>query len=477
MRNYEHLYIDGQWVKPIAGRAHQVINPATGAVSGTIAFGGEADAVRAIEVAHRAFASYSQTSVKERIDLLRSICSVYEKRLGDIAEAVTEEMGAPLEALSRPVQAVIGLAHFQTAVAVAEKYEFEKRQGSTLIAREPIGVCSLITPWNWPMNQVACKVAPALAVGCTMVLKPSQLAPYSALIFAEVLHEAGVPAGVFNMINGEGAKLGHILASHPLVDMVSLTGSTQAGATLSKESADTIKKMSLELGGKSANIILDDADFETAVTQGVESMMRNTGQTCTAPSRMLVPEHRLDEVEKIAAAVCARIVVGDPLDPKTQVGPAANERQFQKVQSYIEKGIEEGAKLVSGGVGKPAGCNERGFFIKPTVFSRVDNKMVIAQEEIFGPVLAIIPYKDENDAVAIANDSPFGLSGYVSSATVEHAQAVAKRMRTGMVHINGAGPDVAAPFGGYKQSGLGREWGAAGFDEFVEIKAIMGVSA
>jgi acyl-CoA reductase-like NAD-dependent aldehyde dehydrogenase len=474
MRKYEHIYIDGQWVKPIDGKQHEVINPATGEVSGTVAFGGEADAVRAIEAAHRAFASYSRTTPKERIDLLRSICNVYEKRLDDIAQAITEEMGAPLDGLSRPLQAVIGLAHFQTAVAVAEKYEFERKQGTTVIAKEPIGVCSLITPWNWPMNQVTCKVAPALAVGCTVVLKPSQLAPYCALIFTEVLHEAGVPAGVYNMLNGEGAKLGHILSSHPLVEMVSLTGSTQAGATLSKEAADTIKKMSLELGGKSANIILDDADFDKAVTEGVQSMMRNTGQTCTAPSRMLVPAHRMDEVEKIAAAACANIVVGDPLDSKTQVGPAANKRQFEKVQSYIEKGIQEGAKLLCGGPGKPAGL-ERGLFIKPTIFSRVDNKMVIAQEEIFGPVLAIIPYKDEDDAINIANDSPFGLSGYVSSGSVEHAHAVARRMRTGMVHLNGAGPDVSAPFGGYKQSGLGREWGAAGFEEFVETKAVMGV--
>lgn len=475
MRNYDKLYIDGRWVAPTAGRTHQVINPATGEVSGTVAFGGEADLISALEAAHRAFASFSRTSLKERLELLREICAVYEKRLADVAAAITEEMGAPLQQLSLPVQAGIGLAHFMTAAAVAEKFEFEKRQGTTLIVKEPIGVCSLITPWNWPMNQVACKVAPALAVGCTVVLKPSQVAPYSAVVLTEILHEAGVPAGVYNMINGEGAKLGDILASHPLVDMVSLTGSTQAGAEVSKQAADTIKKISLELGGKSANIILDDADFATSVADGVRSMMRNTGQTCTAPSRMLVPASRIEEVEKIAADTCAQLVVGDPLDPNTQVGPIAHDRQYRKVQSYIEKGIEEGAKLVSGGPGKPAGL-ERGLFCKPTVFSRVDNKMVIAQEEIFGPVLAIIPYKDEDEAIAIANDSPFGLSGYVSAGSVERAREVAKRMRTGMVCLNGAGPDVTAPFGGYKQSGLGREWGAAGFEEFLETKAIMGAA-
>jgi acyl-CoA reductase-like NAD-dependent aldehyde dehydrogenase len=475
MRNYDKLYIDGHWVAPIAGKTHQVINPATGEVSGTVAFGGEADVIRAIEAAHRAFASYSRTSLKERLELLREICNVYEKRLEDVAAAITEEMGAPLQALSRPVQAAIGLAHFQTAAAVAQNFDFEKRQGSTLIVKEPIGVCSLITPWNWPMNQVACKVAPALAVGCTVVLKPSQVAPYSAAVLTEILHEAGVPAGVYNMVNGEGAKLGDILAAHPLVDMVSLTGSTQAGAEVSKQAADTIKKISLELGGKSANIILDDADFATAIADGVRSMMRNTGQTCTAPSRMLVPAARLEEAEKIAADVCAQLVVGNPLDDTTQIGPIAHERQFRKVQSYIEKGIQEGAKLVCGGPGRPAGL-ERGLFVKPTVFSRVDNKMVIAQEEIFGPVLAIIPYKDEDEAVAIANDSPFGLSGYVSGGSVERARDVARRMRTGMVLLNGAGPDVTAPFGGYKQSGLGREWGAAGFEEFLETKAIMGAA-
>jgi len=337
-------------------------------------------------------------------------------------------------------------------------------------------VCGLITPWNWPANQIACKVAPALAAGCTMVLKPSELAPLSALVLAEILHEAGVPAGVFNLVNGDGEGVGAPLSAHPEVDMISFTGSTRAGKQVMKTAADTVKKVALELGGKSANILLDDADFPKAVKQGVQTLMVNSGQNCNAPSRMLVPEDRLDEVEALAAAAVARSVVGDPLADGTTMGPLANAAQFRRVQSLIEQGVAEGAKLVAGGPGRPQGI-ERGFFARPTIFSRVSSGMTIAREEIFGPVLSILPYKDEDDAVRIANDTPYGLSGYVSSADLGRARAVARRLRTGNVHLNGAPVDMTAPFGGYKQSGLGREWGAYGLEEFLETKAIIGYGA
>jgi acyl-CoA reductase-like NAD-dependent aldehyde dehydrogenase len=356
---------------------------------------------------------------------------------------------------------------------VAKDYAWEKAQGSTLLVKEPVGVCAMITPWNWPLNQIACKVAPALVSGCTMVLKPSELAPFSAQIFAEVMHAAGVPAGVFNLIQGDGAEIGPRLSSHPLVDMVSLTGSTRAGAAVAKAAADTIKVVSLELGGKSANIILDDAPLAEAVAAGVVSMMGNTGQSCNAPSRMLVPAAKLAEAERIAAETAAKLVVGDPQCETTAIGPIANERQYRRVQALIETGITEGAKLVCGGPGRPEGIT-RGYFARPTVFSVANNQATLAREEIFGPVLTMIPYNSEEEAVAIANDTVYGLSGYIWGATPQRAAAVAKRLRTGMVHLNGASVDPAAPFGGYKQSGVGREWGACGIDEFVETKAIMG---
>ncbi|MBC7664578.1 MAG: aldehyde dehydrogenase family protein, partial [Caulobacter sp.] len=385
-------------------------------------------------------------------------------------------MGAPLKALARPVQAPIGLWHLQTVLGAARSYPFDQQQGNTLITKEAGRVCALITPWNWPMNQIVCKVAPALLTGCTMVLKPSELAPYSSQVFAEILATAGVPAGVFNMIHGDGAEIGPLLSAHPLVDMVSLTGSTRAGASVARHAAETIKVVSLELGGKSANIILDDAPLETAVTSGVIGMMSNTGQSCNAPSRMLVPAARLAEAERIAAATVERLVVGDPANAATTTGPIANQRQYERVQALIAQGIEEGATVVAGGPGRPAGL-ERGWFARPTVFSGVTNRMTIAREEIFGPVLVMISYADEDEAVAIANDSDYGLSGYVWGGSVARAAAIAKRLRTGMVHLNGAGIDLAAPFGGYKRSGNGREWGAAGIDEFLETKALMGAGA
>lgn len=474
MHTYHQFYIDGQWVAPVnGGQLCTVINPATEEKSGSILLGDAADVERAVVAAHKAFASYSRTTLAHRMELIAAVANVYEKRLDDMAAAISEEMGAPLHSLARPVQAPIGLWHLQTVLGAASAYPFEKQQGATLITKEAVGVCALITPWNWPMNQIVCKVAPALLTGCTMVLKPSELAPYSAQVFAEILAEAGVPAGVFNMIYGDGATIGPILSSHPLVDMVSLTGSTRAGASVARNAAETIKIVSLELGGKSANIILDDAPLAAAVTAGVVGMMANTGQSCNAPSRMLVPRAKMAEAEAIAAEAVRHLVVGDPQAATTTTGPIANDRQYRRVQSMISQGIEEGARLVAGGVGRADG-HERGYFARPTVFSDVDRTMLIAKEEIFGPVLVMIPYDTEEEAIEIANDSVYGLSGFVYGATVERAREVAKRLRTGMVHLNGATVDPSAPFGGYKQSGVGREWGSAGIDEFVETKAIMG---
>lgn len=470
------FYIDGQWVEPAGSARLDVINPATEAPVGTIALGTAADVERAVAAARAAFPDFSATSREARLDLLARICDTYKKRYDDMARAICTEMGAPLKALAGSGQAGSGLAHFKIAAGALRDFPFEKIQGSTRIVREAIGVCGLITPWNWPANQIACKVAPALAAGCTMVLKPSELAPLSALVLAEILHEAGVPAGVFNLVNGDGEGVGAPLSAHPDVDMISFTGSTRAGKQVMKTAADTVKKVALELGGKSANILLDDADFPKAVKQGVQTLMVNSGQNCNAPSRMLVPEDRLDEVEALAAAVVARSVVGDPLADGTTMGPLANAAQFRRVQSLIEQGVAEGAKLVAGGPGRPQGI-ERGFFARPTIFSRVSSGMTIAREEIFGPVLSILPYKDEDDAVRIANDTPYGLSGYVSSADLGRARALARRLRTGNVHLNGAPVDMTAPFGGYKQSGLGREWGAYGLEEFLETKAIIGYGA
>lgn len=477
MRSYHQFYIDGQWVAPVnGGQQCDVVNPATEEKSGSILLGDEADVERAVGAAHRAFASYSRTTLAQRMELIAAIANVYEQRLDDIAAAITEEMGAPLMTLARPVQAPIGLWHLQTVLAAARDYPFERQQGRTVIVKEAVGVCALITPWNWPMNQIVCKVAPALLTGCTMVLKPSELAPYSSQVFAEILAAAGVPAGVFNMIHGDGAQIGPALSSHPLVDMVSLTGSTRAGASVARHAADSIKVVSLELGGKSANIILADAPLAVAVTAGVVGMMTNTGQSCNAPSRMLVPRAKLAEAEIIAAAALGHLVVGDPQAAATTTGPIANGRQYLRVQDMIARGVEEGARLVAGGLGRVEGL-ERGYFARPTVFSGVDNGMRIAREEIFGPVLVMIPYDSEEQAIEIANDTVYGLSGFVYGGTVERAHEVARRLRTGMVHLNGATVDPSAPFGGYKQSGLGREWGAAGIDEFVETKAIMGSPA
>jgi aldehyde dehydrogenase (NAD+) len=472
----EHLefYIDGRWVPP-AGQAKtlDVVNPATEQVVARISAGTPADVDRAVAAARRAFETYGRSSREERVALLERIAAVYEKRLGEIAETISEEMGAPMS-LARAAQAPAGLAHLKQTLAILKDYPFVEARGTTRLLREPVGVCGLITPWNWPMNQIMCKVAPALAAGCTMVLKPSEIAPLSGIMTAQVLHEAGVPAGIFNLVNGEGPVVGAAMAAHPGIDMMSFTGSTRAGTQVAKAAADTVKRVAQELGGKSANILLDDADFGRMVKHGVRACFNNSGQSCNAPTRMLVPRTRLAEAVTIASETADATVVGDPKGDKTNLGPVAGKAQFEKVQKLIEKGISEGADLVAGGPGRPQGL-DRGYYVRPTVFGNVRNDMTIAREEIFGPVLCIIPYDTEDDAVRIANDTPYGLSGYVSSADPERALRVASRLRTGNVHLNGATVDYAAPFGGYKQSGNGREWGEFGFEEFLEVKAVMGV--
>ena len=474
--HHDEFYIDGRWVAPSTDARRDVTDPASGETVARIAMGGAGDVDRAVAAARAAFPAFAASTRAERLDLLSRIGVVYKKRFDDIAEAICTEMGAPLAMLARGAQAASGLGHFRIAAEALQDFRFEQSQGSTRIVREPIGICGLITPWNWPANQVACKLAPALAAGCTVVLKPSELAPLSALILAEVLDEAGVPAGVFNLVNGEGEGVGAALSAHPDVDMISFTGSTRAGRQVMRAAADTIKKVALELGGKSANILLDDADFPRAVKHAVLTLMLNSGQNCNAPSRLLVPADRLEEVERLALTVLAKVVVGDPRAPATTMGPLANAAQFGRVQAFIEQGIADGAKLVAGGPGRPDGI-ARGCFVRPTIFSRVDNAMRIAREEIFGPVLSILPCRDEDDAVRIANDTPYGLSGYVSSADLARARGVARRLRCGNVHINGAPVDTRAPFGGYRQSGLGREWGAWGLEEFLETKAMLGYGA
>ena len=474
MTDYLKFYINGKWVDPTTPKTEDVINPATEEAIARISMGSADDVNKAVAAAKAAFPSYSTTSKKERIELLESIIEVYKKRYPEIAAAITSEMGAP-NGLSINAQAAMGVAHFATNLELLKNYEFETNKGTTRIVREPVGVCGFITPWNWPINQIACKVAPALAVGCTMVLKPSEVAPINAYLFTEVLDEAGVPAGVYNMINGDGPSVGAPLSSHPDVDMMSFTGSTRAGILVSKAAADTVKRVALELGGKSANIVLDDADFNKAVAGSVIGMMSNSGQSCNAPSRMLVPAKRQAEAVAIAKAAAESIKVGDPTAEGINMGPVVSEVQFNKIQGLIQKGIEEGATLVTGGTGRPEGLN-KGYFVRPTIFADVTNDMTIAREEIFGPVLTILPYKDEEDAVSIANDTVYGLSGYVQGEP-EHARKVASRLRTGNVHLNLAGPDLNAPFGGYKQSGNGREWGEFGFEEFLEVKAVLGYNA
>ncbi len=471
MAHRTQFYINGEWVDPVNGERLDVVNPATEQVIGEVAMGGVEDVDRAVAAAVAAFETYSQTTREERVDLLSRIVDAYKNRIPDVAKAISEEMGAPMS-LAMAAQAPAGLGHFLSTLSVLKRFEFEEDFGSSRVIREPAGVCGLITPWNWPINQIACKVAPALAAGCTMVLKPSEVAPFNAILFAEILDEAGVPAGVFNLVNGDGPTVGAAISSHPDVDMVSFTGSTRAGIEVARNAAPTVKRVAQELGGKSANIILDDTDFSAAISRDVFGVCTNSGQSCNAPTRMLVPNARMDEAAAIAKAAAAQVKVGEPNDSGTTIGPVVSAVQFEKIQALIEKGIEEGATLECGGVGRPDGLNA-GYYVKPTVFSHVTNDMTIAREEIFGPVLSLIGYEDDDDAVRIANDTSYGLSGYVSGQS-DRARNVARRIRTGNVHLNGAPVDNKAPFGGYKQSGNGREWGRYGFEEFLETKAIMG---
>lgn len=466
------FYIDGEWVDPVEPRSLDVVNPATEEVYGRISLGSTADVDNAVAAARRAFESFSQTSREERVVLLEAILEEFAKRHDDIATAIMDEMGAPWT-LARGAQALSGPQHFKAALKALKSFEFAERIGTTNVVKEPIGVCGLITPWNWPLNQVAVKVAPALAAGCTMVLKPSEIAPFDAIVFAEILDAAGVPAGVFNLVNGDGPGVGSALSGHPDIAMVSFTGSTRAGVLVAQNAAPTVKRVAQELGGKSANILCDDESFEKAVASGARDMFQNTGQSCDAPSRMLVPRARMDDAAAIAADVANRTRVGNPRAEGVEVGPAVSREQWQKIQDLIQAGIDEGATLAAGGTGRPDGL-DKGYYVKPTVFANVTNDMAIAREEIFGPVLSILAYDDEDDAIRIANDTPYGLSGYVSCADLDVARRIAARMRTGMVHINGAWLDAAAPFGGYKQSGNGREWGHHGIDEFLEMKSIYG---
>jgi aldehyde dehydrogenase (NAD+) len=475
MREMPQFYIDGRWVDPVTPNPFDVVSPATEEVCGRISLGSAGDVDKAVAAAKRAFDSYSATSRAERIAMLERVLEIFARRHDDVATAIMEEMGAPWK-LARNAQAASGSQHIKAAIEILKSYEFEETLGTTRVLKEPIGPCALITPWNWPMNQVAVKVAPALAAGCTMVLKPSELSPFSAMIFAEILHEAGVPPGVFNLVNGDGPTVGAALSSHPDIAMVSFTGSTRAGVAVAQNAAPTVKRVAQELGGKSANIILDDADFERAIARGTSACFDNAGQSCNAPTRMLVPRRRLGEAASIAAKRAESTVPGDPRDESTRIGPVVSESQWNKIQDLIRKGIDEGATLVAGGSGRPEGL-DKGWYVKPTVFSDVSNDMTIAREEIFGPVLSIIPYDDDDDAVRIANDTPYGLSGYVTSSNLDRARKIAAKLRTGMVHINDAPLDALAPFGGYKHSGNGREWGAHGMEEFLEVKSIYGFEA
>jgi aldehyde dehydrogenase (NAD+) len=472
MREYLKFYIDGKWVDPVEPRTLNVVNPATEQVSGKISLGSAADVDRAVKAARKAFATWSQTTRAQRLDLLQQIAAEHQKRMGELGAAISEEMGAPA-ALANGFQVGLGAGHLNTVIELLKNFRFEEQRGATLIVREPIGVCGLITPWNWPMNQIAVKVFPALAAGCTTILKPSELAPYSAQIFAEILHSAGVPAGVFNLIQGDGAGVGVAMSSHPDIDMISFTGSTRAGVDIAKNAAPSVKRVTQELGGKGPNIILDDTAFAGNVAAGVASMMLNSGQTCSAPSRMLVPNARMGEAIRIAREAAAKVTVGDPSGNVT-IGPVVSKTQFDKVQALIETGIGEGATLVAGGTGRPDGL-KKGFYVKPSVFANVNNKMTIAREEIFGPVLAILGYDDLDQAIEIANDTEYGLASYVAGADVEKARAVARKLRSGWVVVND-GFDFNAPFGGYRKSGNGREWGELGFQEYLETKSILGYS-
>jgi aldehyde dehydrogenase (NAD+) len=469
------FYIDGAWVDPVKPASRAVINPATELPLYDISLGSEADIERAVKAARSAFETFSETTREERVALLSRVIEVYKTRTKDLAVAVSDEMGAPLSFAER-FQVGAGLGHIVSTLEVLKAYDFEEPLGSAMVIREAVGVVGMITPWNWPLNQITCKVAPALAAGCTMILKPSEFTPSSALIFAEILHEAGVPKGVFNLINGLGPTVGAAMSAHPGIDMISFTGSTRAGIDVAQRAAPTVKRVTQELGGKSPNIILEDADFQKAVTGGVASVFSNSGQSCNAPTRMLVPASKMDEVIAIARATAQKTKAGDPRAEDTKMGPVVSSIQYEKIQALIQKGIDEGATLVAGGVGRPDGI-EKGYFVRPTVFANVTRDMTIAREEIFGPVISIMGFANEDEAVEIANDTSYGLAGYVSAGSVERARKVARRIRAGNINLNGVPNERGAPFGGYKQSGNGREWGRFGLEEFLEIKAIAGFEA
>ena len=469
------FYIDGAWVDPIEPKELKVINPATEEVAGVISMGSSKDVDRAVMAARRAFDSFSRSAPAERLALLERMLAAYKAHYDEIAQAISIEMGAPIT-LSKGSQTGIGVGHISAMIDVLKSFKFEEMRGTVRLVQEPVGVCALITPWNWPMNQVAAKVVPALAAGCTMVLKPSEYSPFSAIIWAKVMHEAGVPAGVFNLINGDGNGVGAPLSSHREVDMVSFTGSTRAGSEVARNAAASVKRVHQELGGKSPNVLLDDADFERAVTNSVLHVFQNSGQSCNAPTRMLVPAAKLAEVEAIAKRVAESVVTGDPTSEKTNLGPVVSKLQFERVEGYIAKGIAEGAKVVTGGSGRPDGLT-KGYFVKPTIFSNVRNDMTIAREEIFGPVLCILPYDSEEQAVQIANDTPYGLAAYVWSKDNLHARRIGGQIRAGQVTLNGASGNMNTPFGGFKMSGNGREWGEFGLRDFLEVKAVIGVDA
>ncbi|WP_439133569.1 aldehyde dehydrogenase family protein [Pseudomaricurvus sp.] len=471
MRESLQFYIDGQWVDPVDElKTVNTINPATEDVSGKIALGAEADVDKAVQAARKAFTSWSQSSREERLALFERILDEYNKRSGDLAAAITDEMGAP-QGLANSFQIGLGLGHLTTAIDVLKNFKFEELHGASLIVKEPIGVCGLITPWNWPVNQVTVKVFPAIATGCTVVLKASQESHYSAQVLAEILDAAGVPAGVFNMVQGKGSVIGPAMAEHAEVDMISITGSETAGADVAARSAKSIKRVCQELGGKGPNIILDDDNFAENVSGGVTTMMVNSGQTCSSPSRMLVPNSRMNDAIAAAKEAITQVTVGDP-NGDFAMGPVVSEKQFSSIQTLIHKGIDEGAELIAGGPGRPEGL-DKGFYVKPTVFANVSNDMTIAREEIFGPVLVIIGYDDIDHAIEIANDTEFGLAGFVAGNDLDVCRSIARRVRAGSLSING-GFDFHAPFGGYKKSGNGREWGEHGFHEYLEIKAIQG---
>ncbi|MEV0358336.1 aldehyde dehydrogenase family protein [Nocardia sp. NPDC050697] len=472
MRTFSTFYIGGKWIEPATAATFEVINPATEEVAGTVALGSAADVDRAVAAARSAFPAWSATPVAERAAVLRAIGDEYEKRKGDLAAALTEEMGAPA-ALAGGFQVDLGAGHLSTAIGILEEFSFEEQRGATLVVKEPIGVCGLITPWNWPLNQIAVKVFPALATGCTVVLKPSEQSPFSGQIFAEILDAAGVPAGVFNLVQGDGPNVGVPLSAHTDVDLVSFTGSTRAGIEIARNAAPSVKRVTQELGGKSPNIVLDDDDLSANVGIAVGTLMNNSGQTCSALSRMLVPRHRVDDAIAAAREAAAALTVGDPAGD-VAVGPVVSGTQFEKIQALIAAGIDEGATLVAGGPGRPDGL-DRGYYVKPTVFAHVTNDMTIAREEIFGPVLTILAYDDLDHAVEIANDTEYGLAGNIAGADLDVARSLARRIRAGWVSINDAF-DFHCPFGGYRKSGNGREWGEFGFHDYLEIKGILGYS-